>query len=89
MFRFAVLYMCYINLFANTTQYLTRPGELMRTVFLVMVCYTIHYLWRERKWLLLAAMMLFNFHYIYYEIAKAVIKTGSIYEPELYHTFLF
>ena len=88
-YRFALIYMCYINLFANTTQYLTRPGELMRTCFVFMLCYTMHYLWRERKWLPLAAMALFNFYYIYYEIAKYAMIGGSIYMPELYHTFLF
>ena len=80
--------MGYINLFANTTQYLTRPGELLRTVFLVMVCYTFHYLWRERKWLPLGAMAVLNFYYVYYEIFKAYHIGGSIYMPELYHTFL-
>ncbi len=88
-FRFAVFYMCYINLFANTTQYLTRPGELMRTVFLVMVCYTFHYLWRERKWIPFAAMVLFNFYYVFYEMIKAHFTPGSIYVPAMYHTFLF
>ena len=89
LFRFAVVYMGYINLFANTTQYLTRPGELMRSCFLVMVCFLLHYLWRQRKWLPLAAASFFNFYYVYYEIAKAATTRGSIYEPELYHTFLF
>ena len=89
MFRFSVLYMCYINLFANTTQYLTRPGELMRTVFLFMVCYTLHYLWRERKWLPFAAIAFCNFYYVFYEMAKAYFSPGSIYVPAMYHTFLF
>ena len=89
MFRFAVLYMCYINLFANTTQYLTRPGELMRTVFLVMVCYTIHFLWRERRWLPFIAISLFSFYYVFYEMAKAYLSPSSIYVPAMYHTFLF
>ena len=89
MFRFAVVYMGYINLFANTTQYLTRPGELMRTVFLVMVCYTFQYLWQQRKWMPFIAMVVLNFYYVYYEIAKAAIFGGSIYVPEMYHTFLF
>ena len=88
-YRFSVVYMCYINLFANTTQYLTRPGELMRTCFVFMLCFTMHYLWKERKWLPLAAMACFNFYYIYYEIFKAYYIGGSIYMPELYHTFLF
>ncbi len=89
MFRFAVLYMCYINLFANTTQYLTRPGELMRTVFLVMVCYTLHFLWRERKWVPFVALCLLNFYYVFYEMAKACFTPSSIYVPAMYHTFLF
>lgn len=89
LFRFTVVYMCYINLFANTTQYLTRPGELMRSCFLVMCCFLLHYLWRQRKWLPFAALAFFNFYYVYYEIAKAYFTPGSIYVPELYHTFLF
>ncbi|MBR4828422.1 MAG: EpsG family protein [Muribaculaceae bacterium] len=89
LYRFTLLHLAYLNLMANTTQYLSRPGDLMRGCFLIMVCYTMHYLWRERKWLPLVVMALCNFHYIYYEIIKAVVKTGSIYEPELYHTFLF
>ena len=88
MFRFAVLYMCYINLFANTTQYLTRPGELMRTVFLVMVCYTFHYLWQQRKWLPFIALCFLNFYYVFYEMVKAQISPSSIYVPAMYHTFL-
>ncbi len=89
LFRFTVVYMAYINLFANTTQYLTRPGELMRSCFLVMVCFLLHFLWQQRKWLPLAAAAFFNFYYVYYEIAKAWISPASIYTPELYHTFLF
>jgi len=88
-YRFTLVYMCYINLFANTTQYLTRPGELMRTCFVVMVCYGFHYLWRERKWLPLALMSACSFYYVYYEVYKAWTHGGSIFVPELYHTFLF
>lgn len=87
-FRFSLVYMCYINLFANTTQYLSRPGELMRTCFVIMLCYAFHYLWHERKWVPLAALALFNFYYVYYEIVKAAMIGGSIYAPEMYHTFL-
>lgn len=90
LFRFSVVYMGYINLFANTTQYLTRPGELMRSCFLVTVCFLLQYLWREHKWIPLALLAFCSFYYIYYEIAKiAIVGGGSIYTPELYHTFLF
>ncbi len=89
MYRFMLVYMAYINLLANTTQYLSRPGELMRGCFLVMVGYTLYYLWHERKWLPFAAMAVFNFYYAYYEILKAGLNPASIYYPELYHTFLF
>ncbi len=89
LFRFSVVYMCYINLFANTTQYLTRPGELMRSVFLVMACFLLQYLWAKRRWIPFAAAAFFNFYYVYYEIAKYALFGGSIYVPELYHTFLF
>lgn len=89
LYRFMLVYMAYINLLANTTQYLSRPGELMRGCFLVMVGYTFAYLWRERRWLPLAVLSLFNFYYVYYEIFKATVHPATIYEPELYHTFLF
>ncbi len=89
MFRFSVLYMAYINLFANTTQYLTRPGELMRTVFLVMSCYLLHFLWSEQRRLPFALLAFCNFYYVFYEIAKAWLYPSSIYVNELYHTFLF
>ncbi len=89
LFRFSVVYMAYINLFANTTQYLTRPGELMRSCFLVMTCFLLCYLWRQRKWLPFAAVAFCNFYYVYYELAKAYFNPNSIYTPELYHTFLF
>ena len=89
LFRFSVVYMAYINLLANTTQYLTRPGELMRSCFLVMVCFLLHYLWKQRRWIPFAVAAFFNFYYVYYEIAKAFFTPGSIYTPELYHTFLF
>lgn len=88
-FRFSLVYMCYINLFANTTQYLSRPGELMRTCFVIMICYAFHYLWRERKWIPLLVLALCNFYYIYYEMLKATVTGGSIYAPEFYRTFLF
>lgn len=88
-YRFALVYMGYINVFANTTQYLTRPGELMRTCFVVMVCYTMHHLWRQRRWLPFALMALCSYYYVYYEVFKAWHVRGSIYVPELYHTFLF
>jgi len=88
-YRFTLLYMCYINLLANTTQYLTRPGELMRACFVVMLCCVMHHLWRQRKWLPLAVLLFCNCYYVYYEIVKAALYKGSIYMPELYHTFLF
>ena len=89
LFRFSVVSVCYNNLFANTTQYLTRPGELMRSVFLVMACFLLQYLWAKRRWIPFAAAAFFNFYYVYYEIAKYALFGGSIYVPELYHTFLF
>ena len=89
LYRFMLLHLCYINLMANTTQYLSRPGDLMRGAFLIMVCYAMCYLWRERKWLPLAALAVLNFYYIFYELYKAAATGGSIYGPELYHTFLF
>ncbi|MBR0492318.1 MAG: EpsG family protein [Muribaculaceae bacterium] len=88
-YRFALVYMGYINLFANTTQYLARPGELMRTCFVIMLCYLLYYLWRKRLWWAFAVIAVSNFYYVYYEIAKSVMIGGSIYQPELYHTFLF
>lgn len=88
-YRFSLVYMGYINLFANTTQYLARPGELMRTCFVFMLCYTFYFLWRQRKWIPFALMALCNFYYVFYEIAKFAKGGGSIYVPELYHTFLF
>lgn len=88
-FRFSLVYMGYINLFANTTQYLARPGELMRTCFVLLLCYGFHFLWKSRKWIPFALLAFCNFYYIYYEIYKAALIGGSIYEPELYHTFLF
>jgi hypothetical protein len=87
-YRFALVYMGYINLFANTTQYLARPGELMRTCFVIMLCYLLCYLWRKRLWWAFALIAISNFYYIYYEIAKSQLIGGSIYMPELYHTFL-
>ena len=89
LYRFSLVYMAYINLFANTTQYLNRPGELMRACFLIMMGYTFCYLWRERKWLVLLGLAFLNFYYVYYEILKAFLNPSSIYTPELYHTFLF
>ena len=88
LYRFSLVYMCYINLFANTTQYLARPGELMRTCFVIALCYLMCYLWRERKWIPFIVVAVSNFYYIYYEVAKAALTGGSIYYPELYHTFL-
>ncbi len=88
-YRFSLVYIGYINLFANTTQYLARPGELMRTCFVFMLCYLLHFLWRERKWIPFVVVAFSNFYYIYYEIAKDAMTRGSIYWPELYHTFLF
>jgi hypothetical protein len=87
-YRFSLLYMGYINLLANTTQYLARPGELMRTCFVFMLCYLLYFLWRQRKWIPFAIVALSNFYYIFYEIAKSQLIGGSIYMPELYHTFL-
>ena len=88
-YRFSIVYLCYANLMANTTQYLTRPGDLLRAVFMVTVCYLMAYLYRERRWLPLVAACALTFYYIYYELFKAVTMPGSIYAPEVYHTFLF
>lgn len=88
-FRFSLLYMGYISLFINTTQYLTRPGELMRTCFVVMVCYTMNHLWRKRHWIPFALMAVCSYYYVFYEVYKVWRSGGSIFIPELYHTFLF
>ena len=89
MYRFMLVYLGYANLMGNTTQYLSRPGELMRVTFLIMIGYTMCYLWRERKWLPLLALACLNFYYIFYELYKSAVTGGSIYAPELYRTFLF
>ena len=88
-YRFSLVYMGYISLFINTTQYLTRPGELMRTCFVVMVCYTMNHLWRKRRWIPFALMAVCSYYYVFYEVFKAWRSGGSIFVPELYHTFLF
>ncbi len=88
-YRFMLIHLGYVNLMGNTTQYLSRPGDLMRVTLLIMICYTMCYLWRLRKWLPLLALVCLNFYYIFYEMFKAVTIGGSIYAPELYHTFLF
>jgi hypothetical protein len=61
----------------------------MRTCFVIMLCYLLYYLWRKRLWWAFAVIAVSNFYYVYYEIAKSVMIGGSIYQPELYHTFLF
>lgn len=88
-YRFMLLGLGYLNLMGNTTQYLSRPGDLTRGLALVMTCYAMCLVWRQRRWMALAALCALNFYYIYYEIFKAVAYGGSIYTPELYHTFLF
>ncbi len=87
-FWFALIHIAYLNVFANTTLYLRRPGDLFRATFLVMVCYTLHYLWRERKWLPFAAMAVLNFYYVFYDMVKADLYPSFIHFPELYRTFL-
>ena len=88
LYRFSILHIAYINLVANTTLYIRRPGDLLRATFLIMVCYTFQYLWRERKWLPLAVMLVLNMYYIFYEMYKAAVGSSSIIVPEVYHTFL-
>lgn len=88
-YRFTLLSLGYLNLMGNTTQYLSRPGDLMRGLSLIMICYAMCYFWRQRRWIPLVALCALNFYYIYYEIFKAAVYQGSIYTPELYHTFLF
>lgn len=88
-YRLSLVYIAYVNLFASTTLYLRRPGELLRGVFLVMIAYAFCYLWRERRWLPFAALALLNFYYIFYEMVKISIKPSSVLAPELYHTFFF
>jgi hypothetical protein len=88
-YKLSLVYIGYVNLFASTTLYLRRPGELLRGVFLVLVCYALCYLWRERRWIPFAALAFLNLYYVYYEIAKATIHPTSVLTPELYHTFLF
>lgn len=88
-YRFALIHIAYLNIFANTTLYLRRPGDLFRAAFLVMVCYTFHYLWQQRKWWPLAAMAVLNFYFVFYDMVKATLHPASITFPELYRTFLF
>ncbi len=88
-YRLALIHIGYLNIFANTTLYLRRPGDMFRATFLVMVCYTFVYLWRERKWLPLAAMAVLNFYFVFYDIIKASLHPASLNFPEFYRTFLF
>ncbi len=89
LYRLSLLHIGYLNLMGNTTQYLSRPGDLMRACFLVMLSYALCYLWRARKWVALAIICAINFYYVFYELFKAVTIRGSIYTPELYQSFLF
>ena len=88
-YRFSLIHIAYLNVFANTTLYLRRPGDLFRGAFLVMVCFTIHYLWKERKWLPFLVMALLNFYFIVCEMIKVGLSPSYITSPEVYHTFLF
>ncbi len=88
-YRFSLLHIAFLNVFANTTLYLRRPGDLLRGIFLVMVCYTLHFLWRERKWIPFVLMALLNLYFIYYEIIKVAMAPDNLYYPQMYHTFLF
>lgn len=87
-YRFSILHIAFLNVFANTTLYLRRPGDLLRGVFLVMVCYTLLTLWRERRWLPFSIMAFLNFYYIFYELFKVAIAPAGTYFPQMYHTFL-
>ena len=88
-YRFSIIHIAFLNVFANTTLYLRRPGDLLRGVFLVMVCYTLLFLWRERRWLPFAAMAFLNFYFIFYELVKVALAPSGLYYPQMYHTFLF
>ena len=88
-YRFSLLHIAFLNVFANTTLYLRRPGDLLRAVFMVMVCYTLLYLWREKKWIPFAAMAFLNFYFIFYELIKVALAPSNLYFPQMYHTFLF
>ncbi len=88
-YRLSLVYIAYVNLFASTTLYLRRPGELLRGVFLVMISYALCYLWRERRWVPFTVMALLNLYYIFYEMIKASVNMSSVLAPELYRTFLF
>ena len=41
-YRFMLLSLGYLNLMGNTTQYMSRPGDLMRCLSLIMICYTMY-----------------------------------------------
>ena len=88
-YRLSLIHIAYLNIFANTTLYLRRPGDLFRATFLVMVCYTLHYLWRERKWLPFAAMAVLNFYFVFYDMIKAELYPACVNFSEIYRTFLF
>jgi len=87
-YRFALVHIAYLNIFANTTLYMRRPGDLFRAVYLVMVCYTMHYLWQQRKWIPLAVMVVLNFYFVFYDMIKATINPSCVTFPEFYRTFL-
>ncbi len=89
LYRFSILHIAFLNVFANTTLYLRRPGDLLRGAFLVMVCYTLVYLWRERKWIPFAVMAFLNLYFIFYELVKVALAPAGQYFPQMYHTFLF
>ena len=84
-FVFSLIGMFTFNLFVNTSFFVLRPFEYFLFFVLLMVGYTLCYLYSSKRWLPFAALSLASYTYIYIEIFKAVYRPSREIVPTLYH----
>jgi len=86
-FRLGLIYACYNHLMANTTVFLLRPGEVMMGFMLVMTAYTLCYLYKSRRWLWLAALLVLACSFVPIELYKVAKMPSLSSLPVLYQPF--
>ena len=83
-YAMALVGMFSFNIFVNTSFFVLRPFEYFLFFVLIMVGYTLSYLYKTRKHLPLIILSALCFTYIYIEIFKAVYRPTREMLPTLY-----
>lgn len=88
-YNIAFMGMCLGNLLINTSHFVLRPIEYLTLCTVVMVAYTLHTLYVEKRYLQLTLLMLSTLTITYIAVVKAVYVPTEINTPYLYNILFF